>query len=441
MLFKGDKIAIKPVYSKEAIEEIDKFNSDPISVLDIKGEATRGINNEAVQGIYNLTKLDEKMSKPVSDKINREIKEFFSKKEFTLKEILDLVSKYGSSQLVNHKGFNKTTLGRVVFNEVVFNHFSDHKFINETCNKSRIYKEISYYSNKLIKKEITIDDYKYMINKLDQLSFGICTLTGASLSYNMLIKDDPEFDAKREEIKAKYQDRIDKGDIGAMGEFEEEVIKWSKIHYKDDPMMDVYESGAKGNWGTHFKNLKVSVGASPSPDGNMSIIQSSLKDGLTTAEVLDATNMQIFGAGGRALETMQGGYKVKMMQAAFQSTYGTSNDCGSTRYLTTIEDKASNLIGRHIIENGKEIVITADNVDKYIGKPLARRSPLYCKNKDGLCRHCLGELLFELTRDDKVNIGFFMSDIGSKLLGLSMKSTHDMNQKVSVIDDMNEFIV
>ena len=66
---------------------------------------------------------------------------------------------------------------------------------------------------------------------------------------------------------------------------------------------------------------------------------------------------------------------------------------------------------------------------------------MYCKNKDGLCRHCLGEMLYELTGDDKVNIGFFMSDIGSKLLGLSMKSTHDMNQKVAIIEDLNEFIV
>lgn len=385
--------------------------------------------------------MDTKNAKPVNEKVNAEVREFFKKEDYTLRELLDIVSKYGSSHLVNYKGFNKTTLGRVLFNEVVFNHFKDHAFIDEICDKKRISKEIEYYSNRLVKKEITIEDYKLMINKLDQLSFGICTLTGASLSYDMLIKDDPEFDAKREEIKKKYQDRIDAGDIGAMGEFEAEVIKWSKEHYKDDPMMDVYESGAKGNWGTHFKNLKVSVGASPSPDGNMSIIQSSLKDGLTTKEVLDATNMQIFGAGGRALETMQGGYKVKMMQAAFQSTYGLSNDCGSTRYLTTVEDKASNLIGRHIIENGKEIIITADNVNNYIGKPLARRSPMYCKNKDGLCRHCLGEMLYELSGDDKVNIGFFMSDIGSKLLGLSMKSTHDMNQKVSIIEDLNEFIV
>ena len=170
-----------------------------------------------MQGIYNLTKLDPKTAKPVADKINLEIREFFSKEDYTLKELLDIVSKYGSSQLVNFKGFNKTTLGRVLFNEVVFNHFKDHKFIDELCDGKRINKEISYYSNKLVKKEITIDDYKNMINKLDQLAFGICTLTGASLTYNMLIKDDPEFDKKREEsfIKAIFlseeKSLIDKG--------------------------------------------------------------------------------------------------------------------------------------------------------------------------------------------------------------------------------------
>lgn len=436
----GDKISSEAVYSKEAVEEIDEYNNKPVSLMYLDGTTTRSIHNEGAQGIFNLTKLDSKNAKPLNDKINNEIKEFFVKDSYKLGEILDLLSKYGSSQLVNWKGVNRTSLGRVVFNEVVFNHIKDHKFININVTKGTIKKIFNMYGDRLLKKEISIDDYKGILNKTDNLGFGVCTLTASSLTYDLLVKNDEVFNKKRSEVKAKYQDRINAGDITAMGAFEDEMISFSKEYYKDDAMADMFESGAKTGWNNQYKNLKVSVGAAPSPTGKTELIQSSLKDGLQTYEVLANTNMQIFGAGGRALQTQQGGYTVKKFQAALQSTIARTGDCGSTVYLETIDYNEKDILGRWVKDGNKEVLVTTENVKKYLGIPIKKRTPAGCKSKNGICRKCCGEMMFELMDSDTVNVGFFVSIIGSNLLGMTMKSTHNMTQRVVKIENMNDFI-
>ena len=48
--------------------------------------------------------------------------------------------------------------------------------------------------------------------------------------------------------------------------------------------------------------------------------------------------------------------------------------------------------------------------------------------------------MFELMGEDTVNVGFFVSIIGSNLLGMTMKSTHNMTQRVVKIPDLDAFI-
>lgn len=436
----GDKISSKAVYSKEAVNEIDEYNNKPVSLMYLDGTTTRSIHNEGAQGLFNLTKLDSKNAKPLNDKINNEIKEFFVKDGYKLGEILDLLSKYGCSQLVNWKGVNRTSLGRVVFNEVVFNHIKDHKFVNVNVTSGVIKKLFNMYGDRLLKKEITIDDYKGILNKTDNLGFGVCTLTASSLTYDLLVKDDEVYNKKKAEVKAKYQERLDAGDITAMGAFEDEMVEFSKEYYKDDSMADMFESGAKTKWGNQYKNLKVSVGAAPSVAGGTELIQSSLKEGLKTEEVLANTNMQIFGAGGRAIQTQQGGYIVKKFQAALQSTVAHPGDCGSTVYLETTDYNEKDILGRWVKDGNKEVLVTTENVNKYLGVPVKKRTPMGCKSKQGICRKCCGEMMFELMDEETINVGFFVSIIGSNLLGMTMKSTHNMTQRVVKIDDMDEYI-
>lgn len=438
--YDGDKTSQKPVYSEEGVAEIDNYNDSPLAWLGLDGKPSMKLTNESMQGLYNLTKIG-KNPKPNDDKLNNYLKVFFEKEDYTLGEILDLVSEYGHDHYVRWKGFNKTTLGRVVYNEVVFNHIPSHQFIDKTVDSKTSYNVTAICADKMVNKEITVEDYKNVLNKMDQLAFGICSLTGSNLTYNMLLKDDDTYNKKLEEVRAKYQDRLDKDDIEAQSLLEEEMIKFSKEYYKDDPMADMLDSGAKTSWGNQYKNLKIGVGNAPGIGGEVRVIQSNLKEGLNTAEIEANANMQLFGAAGRAIETQDGGERVKMFVAALQSTYAHSGDCGTTATQYIKIESAENIIGRYIMENGKEILVSREMADKYVGKDVLMRTPMTCKSKNGYCKKCLGEYVFNLTDTQNFRIGFYVADIGSKLLGADMKATHNMGVKVTKIQDLDDFII
>ena len=116
-------------------------------------------------------------------------------------------------------------------------------------------------------------------------------------------------------------------------------------------------------------------------------------------------------------------------------------DCGSKEYLDTIDTRESDLMFRYVLDHGEEVLVTKENIGKYLNKPIKKRSPIFCKGiHGGLCSHCLGEQPFMLTRDDSVNIGLYLPDMGSKILNAYMKATHDMGVKLYKINDLDEFI-
>ena len=57
-----------------------------------------------------------------------------------------------------------------------------------------------YSSEYLLPGKISVQDYKDILDKHHDLAFGICELVSSPITYNMLIKDDPVFNKKREEF-------------------------------------------------------------------------------------------------------------------------------------------------------------------------------------------------------------------------------------------------
>ena len=433
--YDGDKISIKCIYSKEGVAEIDKYNQEtPLSVLRLNGTTARTIGKEGFQALYNLTVIKNNPSSTKGS--DNDVDEFLAKDEYKLKDILTLLNKYDCDTK-----YKDTTIGRVVFNKVIFGHIPNHEFINTTITKGKMEDIMNEYSAKLVENNISMEDYKYILNKYHDLAFGITELVSASVSYNMLIKDDDVFNKKREETMNKYKSAIDAGDVQSLYKFENEMVEFAKEYYKGDPMYDLYASGASPKWGVDFKALKVSLGAAPIPGtSDVAIITSNLKDGIENKDILPNTNMQISGAASRAVLTQQAGYSVKRFAAASQSTYVYRGDCGTKKYKIMTHKKRGNLLFRYILEGGKEIMITPDIVDKYIDKPVSMRTPIFCESKEGICSHCAGEILLDLSKSDKVNAGFYVSDMGSVMLNKFMKATHDMTQKTYTITDLNEFL-
>lgn len=387
--------------------------------------------------------MNEKDLVDGSKEFNNHINEFFTpNKDFKLEDIVNLIKDHSIYTKVSFKKQN-TTLGRVIFNEVVFNHLEDFDFQNKTFTRgeqNKIFNDL--IQGRLLVDKITTEDFKLAMDKYHDLAFGICDIVASATTMKTLINDDPIFNKKKDELFKKYGiDKPDFNDPIAYGKFEEEMVAFSKEHYKDDPMANVYNSGAASSWDKDFKQLKIGLGAQPEPGGErVNIIKSSLKEGIKQSDVLASANTQIMGARARGVDTQDSGYRVKQMIALMQSVYIYEGDCGSKRYKEIVDTKASDLLGRTILDKGKEVVVTAENIDKYLGKPNMKRTPMFCKSKEGYCSACAGVLPLKITRTNTMNIGLFVSDIGSELSNKSMKKVHDMRQKLFTIEDLDNYI-
>ena len=442
--FDGDKVITRSVYSENAVKEIDEYNDKPLSYLSVNGENIRDIGKEGIQCIYDLTLAKETELVDGSNEFNQEILEFFTpNREFKLEEIVDLINSHSIYTKVRFKGFN-TTLGRVIFNEVIFNHIKDYTFKNETFTSGKCRKLFNDYVSKyLLTKKITSEEFKFALDKYHDLAFGLCDIVASATTLSMLIKDDPVWNKKQEELRKKYNiDKEDFNDPVDMAKYEKEMVEFAKTHYKDDDMYNVYESGAGPKWGVDFKNMKVGLGTQPIPGTTeVSIIKNSLKEGITTEDVMKAANSGSIGAIARGINTQDSGYKVKKMVAAFQSTFIYRGDCKCKKYHPIKDNNPQDLLGRTILDKGKEILIDESNINTYLGKVNMKRTPMKCKsNNGGYCSACAGVMPLDISGSDRINIGLFISEIGSELSNKSMKKVHDLTQKMFTIEDLDEWI-
>ena len=188
--------------------------------------------------------------------------------------------------------------------------------------------------------------------------------------------------------------------------------------------------------------MKIALGAIPDPGtGKIRLVKNNYKTGMDVKDIQAVANLQIFGAYSRAQDTALGGYMVSRLSALFQSLIGHKGDCGSTRYLETVDTNPSDLMFRYVLDGNEEVLVTEDNIGKYLNKPIKKRTPIFCKGiKGGICSHCLGEQPFLLTQEDSVNIGLYVPNIGSTILNAYMKTTHDMGIKLYKINDFDDFI-
>ena len=136
----------------------------------------------------------------------------------------------------------------------------------------------------------------------------------------------------------------------------------------------------------------------------------------------------------KAIGTATAGDYSKQLTAAFQGIVADvpGSDCGTPNTIKIIigANKQKDFIGRHIMERGKAILLTDKNIDKYIGKEVNLRTPMYCQS-DKICSVCSDKKFEQL---GIVNIGLTTARMSGTLLNAGMKSFHDSKAKVTKID-------
>ena len=113
------------------------------------------------------------------------------------------------------------------------------------------------------------------------------------------------------------------------------------------------------------------------------------------------------------------------------------SDCGSKRTLTvTIPKKYNEYIYRYIVENGKLICLTPEIIQKYVGKTVQMRSPMYCVGKN-ICNMCAGDDFYLI---NKKFIGLVATKVGTTCTNLNMKKFHSNLVKIQQIN-LNDILL
>ena len=362
--------------------------------------------------------------------------EFESGRRFNPYDIITIPKgSYGPEGKKNKNDFT-TTVGIWIFNRYFIEpHLFDlFKYINKTISKKLLGKLNTEISEAVLEDKISVDVLKDFIMKTQKCMPYISIL--APNYTNKMLECSVVIAKKKEELYKKYKDQIDKGDEVAANKMEKELLDFAVEYMGDDPSMDMFISGARGNIGNNFKNMFVMKGVIKDPDPNArqkyNVALSNYIDGIKSDEYSLFANSLAAGPYSRAKKTEYGGYLEKLFLRAFQhiTLDPPGSDCGTKRYLeiTLTEDNLNLWMYSYIIEGSKLIELNSENKSKYIGKKVKVRFSGLCESKTGICNKCMGNLYYRL--DKKENVGTSLTQVPSTLKNISMKAFHDSTQSL-----------
>jgi len=337
-----------------------------------------------------------------------------------------------------------TTVGRYIFNKVFIEKpesiFKQVGYFNLPINKknySNLFNKMGFW---LLEDKITLDDYKYFCN-MTQVFMPYSSIISPGFTESMLLCT-KKINAKKEKLLKENKAALEANDIKVADAIQKELLEYAREILKDDPAMDMYNSGVGGSFENNFKNMFVMRGTvrDPDPTKGYNIITSNYIDGISSDEYSKIANTLSEGPYNRSKKTEVGGYWEKLLVAAFQHVklLEKGSDCGTKRYIEVkvTEKNINSLMYCYVIEGSKLTEITSDNMDKYIGKTIKIRYSSMCQAKDGICNVCAGNGFY---RQGRVNVGMETPQIASKVKNIFMKSFHDSQVKLYEMDPMKAF--
>lgn len=366
---------------------------------------------------------------------------FDGKSKFHPYDIIDIPpGSYGPAGKKNKNTFT-TTVGRWVFNKVFIEPHFFHLFgyINKPINKKTIGWINQVQSYALLEDKITVDDMNDYNQKCQKFQ-GYTTMMCPSISEASLLIS-KTIEPRKKELMKKYAKEITANDAYTIGLIEKELLDLAAKELKDDPTMDLWNSGASGSFDNNFKNMYIMKGAVKDPDPlkGYNIITSNQIDGISKEEYSKYANALPAGPYARAKKTEVFGYYEKLFLNAFQHVIldKPGSDCGTKRTITVTLDKEmiNSMMYSYIVEGNHLVELTSENRDKYMGKTVKMRFSSLCENPK-ICNKCAGNLFYRLGIQ---NIGVATPQLASRVKVITMKGFHDSTVKYGKIDVKKAF--
>lgn len=276
---------------------------------------------------------------------------------------------------------------------------------------------------------ITVNEYKEFVKACGQLEgfTQLCVPTYSEKS----ITTDPAIKKRLEELKKEYEGQL--SNPAVIAKIDAELVQMDRDWLKGDPS-ERFHLQDKSYTTMRKKMYSVYGGEVGLGDGSkMEFIGRPLKDGIKI-ENLPATNNSLrSGSYDRGQQTALGGVATKEFFRVFQNCNITQKDCGSSIGIlrNVRNDNASNFVGLYYIANKKSVLITDENIKSLIGSTIEMRSPATCKTTlTDYCETCMG---INNSRS-KNGLGAAASEIGSRFMGVFMKSMHGKTLSIVKFD-------
>ena len=129
------------------------------------------------------------------------------------------------------------------------------------------------------------------------------------------------------------------------------------------------------------------------------------------------------------------GRKMKLTLSSLAKLYpGT---CGSTRTLDyrIPSEYKFNFMEKIVIDNGTPVILTPDNINDYVDKPIHMVSPFCCNYTDGVCERCAGFGRGRLLKymPPNIHIGLLSASILASIISQKILSTKHLTSNFSIL--------
>ncbi|MBK6860794.1 MAG: DNA-directed RNA polymerase subunit beta' [Saprospiraceae bacterium] len=433
--FDGDQMAVHVPLSNASILEAQLLMLASHNMLNPQdGSPITLPSQDMVLGLYYLTK-ERAIDKEQKIKIfysKDEVVIAFNEKKIELHDPVQLKVLVENENLELENKMIRTTVGRVLLNEVVP---STVPFLNELLTKKNL--------KQIIGDIIVRTSFAVTAKFLDEIKdLGFYWAFKAGLSFNLGDLITPSIKQKTlDEAQREVEEIWDSYNMGLITNnerYNQIIDKWT---YADNRVTDnlmkelaahkggfnsVYmmlHSGARGSK-QQIKQLCGLRGLMAKPrksgDTGSAIIEnpilSNFQDGLSVLEYFISTHGARKGLADTALKTADAGYLTRRLVDVAQDVVISDEDCNTLRGIETtalvdnekvIENLASRIVGRFSLHNilhplTEDIILlageyiddkTAQNIEKLGIESVTIRSVLTCEAKNGVCTKCYGKNL------------------------------------------------
>ena len=469
--FDGDQMAVHLPLSVEAQVEAHTLMMSTNNIFSpASGEPIIAPSQDIVLGIYYLT------CERVGEK--GEGKKFYGAEEVFVAHQQGKVGLHAKIRLrINDRpevrdaesvqqpenGLYETTVGRVIFNDVLPKEMA---FYNLTLSQKGL-DGIIHACHKLLGREATIS----LLDAIKEIGFRQATLAGLSFAASDLVMP-PEKETILRQTETEVsriekhfqQGAITEGErynlvIDAWTHATESVADAMMAHLRTDtrggmpylnPIRLMVESGARGSL-QQIRQLAGMRGLMAKPSGRIieTPIKANFREGLRVLEYFSSTHGARKGLADTALKTADSGYLTRKLADVAQNVVITMQDCGTLNGITkgvvrkgdSIEvplsrsvfgrvarDNIVNVVDDTLIVAENEIITesAAKRLEELGFEKIRVRSPLTCEAPLGVCAKCYG---MDLSRGDLAETGLAVGIVAAQSIGepgtqLTMRTFH-----------------